>query len=701
MGVSTLLPLLLSLALGPVAPGSPPASLESPSRRPAEDLRGALARLQVASSLERRSAERWLAENLDASDLGVLAEAAAELGLEGRARLAAAIGSDDRHFALGALLASERDPDLRRLGEVALLRMQERRWDTVELEPVPPAMVHSALSGNFSDRLLSMEIGRLAFTEELAAAVRNLGIPEGLPGAGPIAVVLDPRLYATGLKRPSGPSETLTRSPEQLLFAVVESHGSAVCEGFAMDGPRAGLHVVHRGNAGARSGSELILDWCRDVVTGSEGTGPGAARAEGAARALASLAWPAALDWLAWRWEVLGDRHALSGLLVSAERGRVAPTLARPDSVLTLLSAADEALARGQRLDLRFAEEVMRALGTMGGLSSGGDLAELVARDFDAVGTRSQRLRLGVLASLRRVPEELSVELRARLEQDTDLDGELALDMVRALAHDSLGARSFEWRDPSPAFEQGLRPTSHRVLDHWLTASGARPPADWRDPGVIVSDRPVVLLRSRLALWWLAEEGDLDVAAAHLDRLVGVLESSRGVTEAAAGDVLARLAQRGRRELLVRCFNRAREASNDPEGLERLALLAGVLDPVSEEALFNRLVADGVQEADLQILGVLAAAPDTAVGASARSAFLRYLAEGGAQDRDDPPWVPALSRALQRLRAADVPRGVRQRAEEEFLFGLRGELRESSHPAAQGLASGRWPRTAGLEPELL
>ncbi|HUR26886.1 MAG TPA: hypothetical protein VM509_01760, partial [Planctomycetota bacterium] len=70
------------------------------------DVAGALARLRDPSASERAAGERELAWQLVLSDAPLLVEAVRAGSAEVRARVASALMSDARHFALAAELAA-------------------------------------------------------------------------------------------------------------------------------------------------------------------------------------------------------------------------------------------------------------------------------------------------------------------------------------------------------------------------------------------------------------------------------------------------------------------------------------------------------------------------------------------------------------------------------------------------------------------
>ncbi len=672
----------------------------------AEDVRGALERLSAASALERRAAERWLASNLDPGDLELVAEVGANVGLEARTRLANAIGADDRHFGLAAVLAADYDPVLRRIGDGALQRIIARWHGEAELAPHPVEAVEKGLANWFKGRLFAMNVGARSLDEEVAAVVRRMGAPEGLPIAGAtLSVAVDPLLFERHLEgRPNGPATVRGATPRHLvatadvlLMATASWRERITIEGFGFDGPHAWLHVVDRDLARTRTGNELLLAWCRGLLEY-----PDRPEGEGAARALAGTGWPAALAWMGERWFEQGDRNALAGLLLAAERGRIVPGLATTSSVQQLLRAADRAL-RELPSSHEFPEEVLRAIGAMGPVGSdGSDLTAVVAHDWEQGGEAAARLRLGILTVMGSAPTAVRGRLREILcGGQGAVSDRVRLEALRTFAATVPRAGDATWtvHDPGALLRTGAELGVERDVQLWLLRSRARPPEAWRD----AAELPASLDRGRRVLlmdWWLTADRSGAVAGAHL---LGLALGPRGQAEEGVGDRLAARVRQGDRAGVEAAFARARELGGEGAAgrLERLELLAGSLPRDRHLSLFETLVAGGeVHPDDLALIAVLAV--DSEVGEPARMA----LAAAVAADREDPsglgleaPWVRAYARALTALRrrARDIdPTRV---LETRLLKDLRKELRGSRHPLAARLRTRTedWPPPPGLE----
>ena len=269
------------------------------------------------------------------------------------------------------------------------------------------------------------------------------------------------------------------------------------------------------------------------------------------------------------------------------------------------------------------------------------------------------------------------------------------------------GAEPFVWSDPRPLFRSGERaalaarprplarprpgPAAARLARPG-GAAGARRARSPRGAGSRAPDRLVARRRA------LGRSGRRPPQAASRETSTGGLE------ESSAGDVLARVAARGEGAAVELLFARARERGGDAARLERLELLAGVLDPERASALAAELW--------LAVRGRRRArggpaAPRRArrrcrgvggeVGGPARQALLASAGELARDARENPPWAMAFERAIGLLRGARAPQGLRVRLEKELLLGLERELGESGHPLTLRLRSGDWPPRPGLE----
>ena len=678
---------LLGLALGPSEEPEEPTSVSA-----------ALAGLEAETAGERLRAQRWLATELDAADLPLLAEAASGAGLEVRTRLIAAVGADDRHMQLAALLATDHDPVLRQVGRSALRKMVLRWHGDDSLAPLPDALVRSGLAGRFGGTAYSISVASEGIDAALDRIVRQLGTPLGLSG-GSIGIALNPVLHVQDRagRDPGGPGslrmevrDDLVGDPGQLLFDLLRERGLTV-EAYAFDSPRAWLHVVDPSGAGTRQADDLLTRWVREVLDSADRT-----RGAGAARALAASGWPAALDWLEERWRVFGDRNALSGLLLAAGRGSVAPSLARADGVRLLLAEAELGLASAEPEHRQAGAEIARALAAMGPVGTdGSDLAAVVAEGWDRAGPQARNLRLCVLAGMGRAPEPLIAKVRAWLGEGprgpTAVQRYGALRMLASVdfARSNV-AEPLVVVAPHELFDLARVRGSVGEFDGWLRRAGGVPPPVWSYPAKL----PASLdggLRARALLWFL------DVAGTERDtrkHLLYLTSPAQAAEEAVVGGVLHERALAGGASGLRDLFAATAEET-DAAGrvrLERMALLAGVLAEDLQLPLAKRLItAEGVRPADLLLIGALCAGPAGDVVrpvlyAAVSADAARPLGQGA-----DAPWVAAVERAL-----GDLRRAGRTQEEKQLQRDLRELLRGSRHPLLPGLQDDSWPPAPGV-----
>ncbi len=241
--------------------------------------------------------------------------------------------------------------------------------------------------------------------------------------SGPIPIVVDPGLVERMIRRPAPrlPTARLEGSWTYVLEQLCLAHGAAYqLQGYRFPGERrssdagagapmeAGsaegfmrareraiarpwIHLVGVGTTemamagqGVRQrGGDVVITWCLDAVR--EGN---LIRQAAAARALATLDWPAAVVWLEQRWLATGDVTALEGLLAAAARGRVAPALQREDVVRAVLALMDDSCR--EVYALRVAAQDTTAAGTQ---------EERAARARDAesaLDRRAHRFALGL-----------------------------------------------------------------------------------------------------------------------------------------------------------------------------------------------------------------------------------------------------------------------------------------------------------------
>jgi hypothetical protein len=388
-----------------------------------QDLRSELARLESPSASDRGDAERWLASHLSPDDFALVAEVAKARGLETRTRLARALGADDRHFELAVLFFGDSTPEVSAIGTEALASLAVRWFGDTESVPWVDAKVESELSGHLPgvyavrlfDEDVESELDRLArFAPEVnTSRVRGEHL----------SIALDPLVYTELVsgRIPPVPGSSVPRwaegAFESVLVETIARHRLGF-EGLGFAGPHPWIRVARPSELGARSALGLLLDWCRDVIAY-----PDRPRGEGSARALASTGWPAPLAWLESRWRKLGDRNALSGVLLAAGRGAMVPSLARANAVEALLAEVASANVRDGNGERRRAT-ALHALEKLPRFApDGGDLVERVLAGSGGR-PNAPSVTASILAGIGSAPERYRDEVRARLQQATLEAGE-------------------------------------------------------------------------------------------------------------------------------------------------------------------------------------------------------------------------------------------------------------------------------------
>jgi hypothetical protein len=659
------------------------------------DTRSALAQLSAPRAEERLAAERWLATHLDPVDFPLLAEAAGKAELEVQRRLERALGGDDRHFALAALLAREYEPGPRELGEHALEQMAARWWGAERaLDAASWRSVLDALSGR-SPQAWSLRPAAASLDLVLDRLARLAAVEVVLDeGSDPPALVLDPLLYAEPWEPPL---EAAQRAREvagdlaELLAAAAGAHGASFV-GFGLEGPHPWILVLEPADAGRLGGAQLCVRWAREALEY-----PDAPRGRGAARALAATGWPAALAWLEERWLEARDRNALSALLLAAGRGRVAPALAIEGAVDRLLEAADGALRSNARERTSSAGEILRALAAMGPLGAdGSDLSARVVQGWESATPQERRLRLLVLQGMGHAPEAFRAELKRTLgEPAAGLDPSLRVELVRTLsatlASAPLGgdrpATPLALAQPAQVLEAAYRAgragrAGELVRD--LARLGVRPP---EEAGAALEGD----LRGFVLEWWL-EVGEPSSAARLLEPFV-LDERSTPSRELARR--LAERAARGELAQLQRLFDAVAERLGEGErrSLERFRALSGALPPELHEALLRELVEDGPRE-DLAVVAALTAGP---AGEAAREELLRAVSRADGRGGLDAELAAAFERALVELWRSGQD-GTAARVRTRLIALLRTA---QPQPWWDGLNQGTWPRLGDARPRSL
>ena len=664
------------------------------------DVSAALARLGDARATERQAAERWLAVHLRPDDLPAVAAAAGGSAPEVQRRLEIALGSDERHFELAALLAADSHAEARRLGEAALARQTSRWLGEGELEPASNFQVLRGIVDRSAPRLaLDLERGDFA---RLVDALVRVGGADLRPRAGSqrIEIVLDPLVLGQTFQ-PEVPGGGAVPRQEgdlgALLFAVASVQGLEL-EGFGFSGAPGTptwVHLVPSAQAGQRDAARLIADWVRDLLDPREGR-----RRAGAARALATLGWGAPLAWLERLW-LAGDGDALEGVLLAASRGRVVPSLATPARVRVLLEEGDRALAARDVTGDALAELVLHALGKLPSHDvDGADLRAPLVEGWEGLDARRRALRLGALCGMGGAPQAFLVRAREELaRREPALPAAVALELCRLLAAARAGSATGPRSEVASArgvLELALRRDLGATWVDWLQAGGLSLPREWRDAA-----RPEPALaawpRLLIAEAWL-DAGEREAAAAHLRALAA---GRLGPDAERVLERLPRLAAGQGGETLRTAF-----LGVGTPGGERLALFAGVLPRERHAALLERaLRGDGDEEA-LLALGPLAGDPASPACEGARAAILGLAqpALGGEAEyaRPEAAWARAYERAWRDLVAAGDDEGADawRRALGELLSESLREDRSRARAARRtplwtAFAERSWPALGG------
>ena len=657
-----------------------------------QDVSGALARLSSGLASERLEAERWLAVNLRPEHLALAAETARSGGAEERTRLARALGSDERHFGLALLFASDADSDVARIGEEAFGALAAR-WFGDELDAWATERVVREIAGR-SRGIVSLAPASDTGDEQIERLARHAPTFHTDHARDvELGLAVEPALYADILagKVPSRAEAGAVREgPFELVLAQVLVDLRVGFEGHGMTAEHPFLRIGWAADLGQRTTSQVVLDWCRDLDRY-----PDRPRGVGAARALAGCGWPAALEWLERRWLELGDRNALEGLLLAAGRGRVVSALARRETVLKLL---DELRAQRER-DGAFdaaSRRIRHALEHLPRFAAdGADLAQCI-ENGSLGGRDGEALRFSALAAMGHASPELVARLRASLAQPLEDESDsAALERLAALRLVARVARgdelAVELRVTPVLLDVAERARAGHELLAWAQTAHARLAASAVELARGASDARLALLIEWLAL----DEGTRSLAAG----LVGEwLRSARA--EVALGAALRARASLGDGAVVEQLLadSRAGLDSRAAARLDTLALLAGVAKPKARREWIESFDGGSMTDADARwpIVGELAG---SAEGQPLRE-WLAGWAKGAAmgERRSDAPWVRAYERALQGLLA----RGE-DRVYAELRRTLAAALRRAPprHPLAEGLQFGTWPALPGPRPRAL
>ncbi|MEE2941322.1 MAG: hypothetical protein VX460_13115, partial [Planctomycetota bacterium] len=425
--------MLLAAALGTLALGLAPPTPPGQG----DDLGAIVQRLAGPDPAARRLAQRDLSRALTGVDeVAVLDVALEGAPTEAQRRVARVLGREPRLLGLAAELAASQQGPAARVGreaiEAHLARWSSSAFDEPEVAVLDPTRQEVPLPDPWVDGS-SLQLALDPVAGGVVAVFDRLD----RWGGGPAPIVLDPRVVTRVVRRPVPvlDSARLQGSWAQVLESLCRLHGVAYqVQGYrypgekrSSDSPVPGadgdrdavarpfVHVVPAGaterapvgvDLRAR-GSDEIVRWCRDLVRDGDSV-----RQRAAATALASLDWPAAVQWLELRWLERGDVPSLEGLLAAAARDRVAPCLQRPDVLSRVLGIVDEEAAEVALL--RAAREAALAEPTAA------EAEQALQEASRALDERAQRFAVGLA---RIAPVAVTAQAGGRSLIDVFLDG--------------------------------------------------------------------------------------------------------------------------------------------------------------------------------------------------------------------------------------------------------------------------------------
>lgn len=659
-----------------------------------EDSQSRLKALSSSSLAERVSAERWLAEKLTTDDYPLIAGFVAEADAEARTRLTQALGVNDAHIELAALLAADDAPNARRVGDGALRQMAQRWSGDARLEPLGGEALWEELRGRFEGLFAfdaqAGDVDELA--ERLARAAPRF-IDEG-GRTKRVALTVDPTLFEALARARAEAPQGLERSPRwiegpfDVLLRELARPGRTYVDLFGRKGDAPWLWLHGSPNDGELDGADLLRSWCRNFVLGRERT-----RGEAAARALAQSGWPAPLPWLTRLWLERADTNALAGVLVAAGRGRIAAGLLNAAALDGLLAEFErrEREERSSRWE-RFRREFAAALAHFPPTGTDGDaLSTRVARWAEHPQASRARIECAhrVLTGMRQAPPSWRERVDAQLRAGGAIDEVLwALESAAALASGPCEPRTL------PLSLEHFTVWLERRIDaaalEWCELVCATGPSDESARAQArVATAPV------RALWidtLLAGAAPLEPAAKFVRDWID--------DESALEPLGERLAQRTQRSESARVAKlldlaRAGTSGRSAERARRLSLLAGVMPALERQRWFELLrQQDAVNAEDWPLLGAFGrwgSSPPYAEFVLER-ALLALTADAAL----DSPWVAAFAQAYA---------GAAGRGELELAERLRRELwvavRRARHPLAERMDREEWPPPPGPAPSVL
>jgi hypothetical protein len=652
-----------------------------------DELAAALARLSSPSGLERASAERWLGIHAERESYPELAAAAAAGGAEVRARLARALGSDARHFALAALFLGERDEGLASVGADALERLAARWTEGLHAPPATRGELRAHLAEIDQRRVPEHLV--LAPAPALEVALEELARAGQLPLGWAVEDADAPR-----------PTAASRGAWHEIVLSLADSAGLGV-SGFGLErdpeeraDARGFLLFAPTGGPPA-SGGEWIARWCRRLA------GPPSAERARAARNLARLGWPGALSYLEELWVQRGDRDALEGLLCAAAQQRVVPALLSAQAIEPLLAEAERGIAaaleagagdggaRGAATRRLFA---LRALGCRG--RSGEDLRPALVAGLDGASARGRWLRLAVLAGWGCALEEPDAIRRAALGPEAPRAlarmGLAALASTRgASRRERLELDATPWLSALSADAVAGPGVAAAEWADLLAGAGYAPSAALRDP----APSAAWSAEGRLALFaWSLRVSDAQAAAAHLAALA--VPPSGGVLADALARELESQAELGAAALAAETLQGARARPGDASsraGLERVAALAGLASEESLQPLLARAFPAAGEAPDYPLLGMLGGRQDE-LGERARGTLVQSV---GSE-----PLSAEARAAVQRISDRLHGRGADALAA-RFLDALSLRGRALASPWVLDLRAGLWPLPPRVDPRPL
>ncbi|HED65088.1 MAG TPA: hypothetical protein ENJ09_05975 [Planctomycetes bacterium] len=616
----------------------------------ADELGDALAALRSPEAARRGAGERWLAGHVEPGDLPRLIGSVLEGGAEVRVRIARAVGEADRRLALTSALLVDDRADVRGLGETAL-RMRVARWN--------PDVAGRGLTGN-DLRYELLDAARRSFPATL-----RLRLGETLAescallarrGTLPIGLSVDPSVASRRARAGRDPSDPiqLVGTWDEIVLALA-SYYRVGLEGFGLrvgkDGPEpyAFVRFCSPVEEGLRDTGEVVGGWCRTVALGR-----GEERRAAAARALAGCGFPEGVEWLADRAFVrndagdveIADAAALEGVLAAAAEGRVAPRLARPETIALLVRlAGDERTPESERAR---SMAIVDALGRLADRTTGEEAVEtgpVVLEGWSDADEFGRWVRLAILegigANAARTPAR---EVLA----DSDAGVGLALQALRTLRAATAGIA-----DPG-----GVRPAKFEQLLAW--------------PGSVARAAELGELLAGAGIRAGEEQGEgffAEVTLLVRDLLADEAEPAgrtwRRLARSAPerGDAVARALALARDagarvELLERAWRHARSDAQGPERawIDRIAILASLVPDSELDDLARPLL--GTPEApDLAVLGAVAGRSRGGVADAARRRLSELLAVAfAARDsaEEAKPILDAVERAIGDLRSREL-----------------------------------------------